>query len=114
MLRKIVASALVLATIAGASLATTGSAEARYWHRGYGGYGYHHGGYGGSLAGGLAAGLVGGVLLGGVLASHDRYYDDGPVYYDEPRPIYGCHIERRSVPNEYDPGWHVERMRVCD
>ncbi|WP_434959038.1 MULTISPECIES: hypothetical protein [unclassified Labrys (in: a-proteobacteria)] len=101
MLKKILASALVVATVAGASMATTGTAEARY-------------GRGGAFAGGAAAGLVGGLLLGGALTNRDRYYDEG--YYEEPAPVYvqpRCWFERQRVPNQYDYGYHVERVRVC-
>lgn len=102
MLKKILASALVVATVAGASMATTGSAEARY-------------GRGGAFAGGAAAGLVGGLLLGGALANRDRGYDYDDGYY-EPAPVYvqpRCWFERQRVPNQYDYGYHIERVRVC-
>jgi hypothetical protein len=120
MLKKIIASGLILATVAGASLATTAPAEA-YWHHGGGwghGGGWHHGGgwgRGGAIAGGVAAGLLGGVLLGGALANQDRYYDEGPVYYDAPPAYYPqrCHIERRRIANQYDAGSHLENVRVC-
>ncbi|CAM5775600.1 hypothetical protein LMIY3S_05106 [Labrys miyagiensis] len=100
MLKKILASALVLATIAGASVATTGTAEARY-------------GRNGAFAGGAAAGLVGGLLLGSALNNRDRYYEDD---YYEPAPVYvqpRCWFERQRVPNQYDYGYHIERVRVC-
>jgi hypothetical protein len=74
------------------------------------------GGNGGAIAGGVAAGLLGGVLLGGAIANQNRYYDEGPVYYDGPPAYYysgRCHIEGRRVPNEYNPGWHIENVRVC-
>jgi hypothetical protein len=103
MFRRILASGLVLATIAGASLAATGTAQAEY-------------GRNGAFVGGAAAGLVGGMLLGGAIANQNRYYDEGPVYYDEPQPVYvqpRCYLRRERVPNEYDPGWHVETVRVC-
>ena len=102
MLKKILASALVVATVAGASMATTGTAEARYGH-------------GGAFAGGAAAGLVGGLLLGGALSNRDRGYDYDDGYY-EPAPVYvqpRCWFERQRVPNQYDYGYHVERVRVC-
>ncbi len=65
----------------------------------------------GAFVGGAALGAVGGVLLGSALANHDRYYDEPP-----PVPVYepACYFERRRVPNAYDYGWHVERVRVCD
>ena len=104
MLRKIIASGLILATVAGASLAATGAAEAED-------------GRNGAFAGGAAAGVVGGLLLGGAIANQNRYYDDGPGYYEEPAPVYvrpRCYFQRQRVPNQYDPGYHIERVRVCD
>ncbi|MDQ0396151.1 hypothetical protein [Labrys monachus] len=103
MFGKIIASGLVLATVAGASLAATGTAEARY-------------GRNGAFAGGAAAGVVGGLLLGGAIANQNRYEDEGPAYYEDPAPVYvepRCYFQRQRVPNEYDPGWHIERVRVC-
>ena len=102
MLKKILASALVLATIAGASVATTGTAEARD-------------GRNGAFAGGAAVGAIGGLLLGGALANRDRYYDDG-YYEPAPQPVYvqpRCWYQRQRVPNQYDYGYHIERVRVC-
>jgi hypothetical protein len=101
MLKQTLASVLVLATVAGASLATTGSAQAEY-------------GRNGAFAGGAAAGVVGGLLLGGALSNRDHYYDDG--YYAPPEPVYvepRCWYQRQRVPNQYDYGYHVERVRVC-
>ena len=95
MFRKILTGVLVAATLAGAAVATTGSAEARY-------------GRGGAFAAGTGLGLLGGVLAG---AAYNNYYDDGyeaaPVYYYR-----SCHIERRRVHDYY--GWHWIRVRVCD
>ncbi|WP_413990410.1 hypothetical protein ACMDCR_31580 [Labrys okinawensis] len=102
MLKKVLASALVLATVAGAAVATTGTAQAEY-------------GRNGAFAGGAAAGLVGGLLLGGALSNRDRYYDDG-YYEPAPAPVYvqpRCWFERQRVPNQYDYGYHIERVRVC-
>jgi hypothetical protein len=101
MLKKILASALVLATVAGASIATTGTAEARYGRQG-------------AFVGGAAVGAVGGLLLGGALANRDRYYEDD---YYEPEPVYvqpRCYFQRQRVPNQYDYGYHIERVRVCN
>ncbi|MDE1996618.1 MAG: hypothetical protein KGI75_29235 [Rhizobiaceae bacterium] len=66
----------------------------------------HHHHNGGAIAGGLAAGLIGGVV-GGALAN-------GGGYYEPPTPPRRCWYESQRVENEYDPGWHYERVRVCD
>src|SRR5437870_3868366 len=117
MFRKIFVSGLVLVTIAAASIATTGTAEARYWHGGgghssWGRGGWGHGGWGGggAVVGGVAAGLLGGALLGSAIANQNDYYDDGPDYYDAPVPVYAqrCHIARERVANQYDSGSHIE------
>jgi hypothetical protein len=60
---------------------------------------------------GAAAGIIGGALLGSALSS-------GPVYapapvYEEPAYV-PCHWVRRWVPNTYDPGYHWERVQVCE
>jgi len=103
MIRRTVASLLVLAAVAGGSFAATGTAQARYWGGGWG--------WG---AGGVAAGLVGGALIGSAIANQPYYYVDGPVYYDE-GPAYPqhCRMQNERVHNEYDAGSHIERVRVC-
>ncbi|MDQ0392280.1 hypothetical protein [Labrys monachus] len=90
MFKKILTGALVAASLAGAAVATTGSAEARYGNHG-------------AFAAGAGLGLLGGVLAGA--AYNNAYYDSEPVYYRS------CHIERRRVADYY--GWHWERVRVC-
>jgi hypothetical protein len=93
MFRKILTCTLVAATLAGAAVASTGSAEARY-------------GRNGAFAAGAGLGLVGGLLAGA--AYNNRYYDDGyyaPVYYQR------CHLENRRVRDYY--GWHWARVKVC-
>jgi hypothetical protein len=70
----------------------------REWH-------HHRHHDGGAIAGGVAAGLIGG-LIGGAIANGDGYEPAPPP----PR----CWHESRPVQNEYDDGWHYERMRVCD
>jgi hypothetical protein len=93
MFRKILTCALLAATLAGAAVATTGTAEARY-------------GRNGAFAVGAGLGLVGGLLAGA--AYNNSYYNDdyyAPVYYRR------CHIESRKVGDYY--GWHWERVKVC-
>ncbi|WP_448950755.1 hypothetical protein [Labrys neptuniae] len=97
MFKKILAGTLVAATLAGATLATTGTAEARY-------------GRGGAFAAGAGIGLVGGLLAGA--AYNNSYYGGG--YYDDYRPVYyyrRCHVERRWVDGYYGGYW--KRVRVC-
>ncbi len=96
MFKNVLTGALVAVTLAGAVVASTGSAEARY-------------GRGGAFAAGAGIGLLGGLLAGS--AYNNRYYNDG--YYNDYRPVYyrRCHIERRQVSDYY--GWHWERVRVC-
>jgi hypothetical protein len=97
MFRKVLASALVAASLVG----TAGLAEAKD-------------GRNAAAAAGAAAGFVGGALLGGALAG-PRYVEPAPVYV-EPEPVYvepACYWSRRRVPNRYDAGWHWERVRLC-
>jgi len=96
MFKKILTGALVAATLAGAAVATTGTAEARY-------------GRNGAFAAGAGIGLLGGLLVGS--AYNNRYYDDG--YYSDYRPVYyrRCYIKNRKVADYY--GWHWERVKVC-
>ncbi|GLS20843.1 hypothetical protein GCM10007874_38600 [Labrys miyagiensis] len=93
MFKKILTGALVAATLAGAAVATTGTAEARY-------------GRNGAFAAGAGIGLIGGLLAGAAYNNSYGYYDDyRPVYYRR------CYIERRQVSDYY--GWHWERVKVC-
>jgi uncharacterized membrane protein len=91
MFKKILTATVLTAALAGAVLATSGSAEARY-------------GNNGAFGAGAALGLLGGALAGA--AYNNSYQEDyQPVYYRR------CHIERRRVSDYY--GWHWERVRVC-
>ncbi len=108
MIKKTVLTVLLAATVVGGVLAPVSSAQAQYydgyrgdWHR------HHHHGNGGAIAGGVAAGLLGGLIVGGALANR------GPVYEVAPPPP-RCWFEDRRVQNEYDYGWHYERVRVCN
>lgn len=87
-MKKIVTALVAAATIAGAAVASTGTAEARYWGHGWRGPG--------PIIGGLAAGAI----IGGALAA-PYYYGYGPYPYGGP----GCYW--RTVWNGYR--W----VRVC-
>ncbi|MDQ0468190.1 hypothetical protein [Labrys wisconsinensis] len=98
-MKKVLAMTLAAALVAGATLSTTGDAEARR-------------GRNGAAVAGAAAGLVGGLLLGGALAQRPAY-----GYEVEPEPVYvepACYWTRQQVRNTYDYGYHWERVRVCD
>lgn len=122
MIKKTVLTILLAATVIGGSLAPAGVAQAqRYdggppyrgdWRghddwRGRDDWRRHRHGNGGAIAGGVAAGLIGGLLVGGALAN------SGPVYAAPPPPP-RCWLENREVQNQYDDGWHYERVRVCN
>ena len=116
MFRKILTASVVAVSLAGATFATSGPAEARY--------GRH-----GAFWGGAALGLLGGALL---LGPHrygygGGYYDNGyygggygygspyyyggyyrPAYYYPRRP---CYLEQRFVDDYY--GGHYVTVRVC-
>ncbi len=74
-MKKLITGAMAAATLAGATLATTGAAQARPW-------GYYHRGYGGGAL--IGAGLLG--LAAGVAIADRPHYGYG--YYG-PRPYYG-------------------------
>jgi hypothetical protein len=101
MLKKTLACGLIVATMAGTALATTGAAEARN-------------GRNAAFAAGAAAGVIGGALLGGALSNRayaePYYYEPEPVYV-EPEPV--CYWRKQRVPNTYDAGWHWEKVQVC-
>ena len=67
--KKFGAAAVAALSLAGATLATSTSAEARYFHRGWGG-------------GWAGPAIVGGLALGALAASRPYYgYGYGPGYY---------------------------------
>lgn len=112
-------SVLALAAVSMSVLLPVNSAMAQYYERDYGPRWHRDYGPpperrqrrddGAIIAGGIAAGVLGG-LIGGALAN-----DSGPRYIDPPPPPPPqCWFEDRSVRNAYNPGWHVERVRVCD
>jgi len=84
-MRKFLTGLVAAATIAGAMVATSGTAEARWHGRGWGP---------GAVIGGLAAGAI----LGGVIASQP-YYPYGGYY--GPGPYYGPGCAWRTVWNGY-------------
>jgi hypothetical protein len=95
-IRKSMLAAVAIATVAGTSVATSGSAEARYYHRG-GGWGW------------AGPAIVGGLALGALAASRP-YYGYGGYY-----PAYGydgC-LRRRVV--GYTPYGRpiVRTVNVC-
>lgn len=111
MIKKTVLTVLLAATVAGSVLAPAGFAQAQEYDR-YNDWRdaprRHHRHHDGSaIVGGVAAGLIGG-MIGGAIAN------GGPVYAAPPPPPPRCWYESRPVQNEYDDGWHYERMRVCD
>ncbi|WP_246665068.1 complement resistance protein TraT [Neorhizobium sp. P12A] len=116
MFRKIVLSTLVFAAVVTPLSLTPGAASAqefygRPWHdnRGWGGpspewHHHHHRDYGGLVAGGIAAGLVGGLIGTAIENSGPRYYTPSPH----------CWYQRQTVQDQYDNGYHVESVRVCN
>jgi len=99
MLRKILSASLVALTLAGATFATAGTAEARN--------GRH-----GAFAAGAVLGLVGGALLSGNgygygYQSYEPSYQ--PVYYPRFRR---CFFEKRWVDDYY--GGHYINVKVCN
>jgi len=117
MFRKTILSALVFTTLAAPLSLAAGAADAqeyygRPWHdnRGWGGpppeWHHHHRDYGGLVAGGLAAGLIGGLIGTAVENSGPRYY--------APPPQPQCWYQRQTVQDQYDDGYHVENVRVCN
>ena len=104
MFRKVLTASLVAVALAGATLATSAPAEARW---------YHHGG-GGAFIGGAALGFLGGALLSGGYCYGYGYYGR-PYYYDDYQPAYyyprRCHLEQRIVNDYY--GGHYVTVRVC-
>ena len=95
MFKKILTASLVTVSLVGATLAATGTAEARS-------------GRNGAFAAGAVLGLVGGALLaspGYAQPSYEPAYT--PVYYRRHR----CHFEQRFVDDYY--GGHYVNVKVC-
>lgn len=130
MIKKVILSGLVLATLASSVLVSVGEAQAqqydgdRDWRRHDGRQPppppppqrdqrdhHHHHNNGGIIAGGIAAGVIGG-LLGGAIANGNAGYAPPPPPPPPPEPE--CWFEKRPVQNQYDDGFHYERVRVCD
>ena len=102
-MRKIITTALAVATLGGAALAGAGPAAA-YPHGGYHGGGYYHGGYGrgyGYGYGGVALAGLAGLAIGATLASPGPYYAAPPPYYGDSyyagpyQPYATCYQTRR-------------------
>jgi hypothetical protein len=91
-----IASAIVAATLATASLVLPAPARAEN----------------GQIAAGVVGGLIGGALLGGALAARPApppvYYAPEPVYVDEP----ACRLVRERYWDGY--GWQFRRVQVCN
>jgi hypothetical protein len=72
-------------------------------------YHQHHGGGDAGVA--LFGGLVGGMIIGGMInqMNQPRYYNNGPVYYDEPY----C---QQVVTNKFWNGWRwvYQVQTVCN
>ncbi|MBB3457788.1 hypothetical protein FHT86_006106 [Rhizobium sp. BK313] len=116
MIKKTVLPVFVVAAFASSALIPGGYAQAQQfdgaplyrqvdWHDQEWRHHHHHHN-GSAIAGGVAAGLVGG-LIGGAIANGGGYYEPAP-------PPPRCWHESRPVQNEYDDGYHYERVRVCD
>jgi len=98
MFRKFLTATVLAAGLAGATLASTGTAEARY-------------GRNGAFAAGAAVGLLGGALL----AAPAYGYYGGPAYY-APEPVYyepTCYWTKRRWFDDYGYA-HVRKVRVCN
>jgi hypothetical protein len=94
MFKTIATASLLAATLAGTTLATTGTAEARY-------------GRNGAFAAGAAIGLLGGALLAAPAYGYGYGYGYEPAYYEP-----ACFWKKRRFYDDY--GYvHVERVRVC-
>ncbi len=117
MIKKKILTALLAVTVVGSALAPATYAQAQYYDgrgpyrgdwRGHDDWRRHHRhNNGAAIAGGVAAGLIGGLIVGGALSNR------GPVY-EEPPPPPRCWFENQAVQNQYDDGYHYERMRVCN
>jgi len=102
-MRKTLLALVAAATLAGAAVATSAPAEARWggWHGGWGGW--HGGGWG---WGGFAAGAVVGAALAAPYYYPYGYYPYG-YYGGYPYPYYGRPCYWRRVWNGY--AW----VRAC-
>jgi hypothetical protein len=101
-LKKFGVAAVAAVSLAGATLVTSTSAEARYFHRGWGG-------------GWAGPAIVGGLALGALAASRPYYgYGYGPGYYGAYGDGYyggDCVLRRRVHYTPYGPV--VRHVRVC-
>ena len=110
--KKFGAAAVAALSLAGATLATSTSAEALYFHRGWGGGSRPY-----SLERLVWTGpaIVGGLALGALAASRPYYgYGYGPGYYGAYSDGYyggDCVLRRRVHYTPYGPV--VRHVRVC-
>lgn len=120
MLKKVIALVALVGALA-TSFATSAAAQDYYdrgWRhdrgwddRGWDGHRHdwrrrhHHHDHGSAIAGGLAGGVIGGIIAGSIENSGPRYYR---------APARECWYERRTVQNQYDYGYHTERVRICN
>ncbi|MDR6757747.1 hypothetical protein J2Y48_003044 [Mycoplana sp. BE70] len=110
-MNKFFKTAVLAAAVTGATLTTSGLAEARDRH-------HHHNNNDAAWAAG-AAGLVTGVIVGGAIAnSGPAYYDDGyyaprRVYVEpEYRPVRRVYRARPAYVGAYEP-WSAGWYRYC-
>ena len=100
MVRKLLTVSVLAATLAGASLAATGTAEARY-------------GRGGAFAAGAAVGLLGGALLAAPAYGYGYGYAPGPGYYEPAYYAPACFWQKQRWYDAYGYA-HVRKVRVCN
>jgi hypothetical protein len=114
--KKLGIAAVAALSLAGATLATSDTAQARPWggHQFRGG-GWHGGGWYRGGAGWVAPALIGGLALGALAASTTYGYGYG---YGYGYPTYvvdddygGCYLKRRVRYTPFGPV--VRRVRVC-
>ena len=96
MMKKVLVTLALGATVAIGVVATPTTADAR-WH--------HHGFPVAPIIGGLAAGAI----LGAALAAPRPYYSHAydPIYFGPPR----CYIRRERFRDGW--GWHIRRVEDC-
>ena len=99
MFRKFLTATVLAAGLAGATLASTGTAEARY-------------GRNGAFAAGAAVGLLGGALLAAPAYGYGYGYGPAPVYYEPTYYAPSCYWTKQRW---YDAAGyrHVRKVRVC-
>jgi hypothetical protein len=94
-------------SLAGATLATSDTAQARPW----GGHHFRGGGWHRGGAGWVAPALIGGLALGALAASTTYGYGYGYPTYVVDDDYGGCYLKRRVRYTPFGPV--VRRVRVC-